>query len=145
MFVAIRRAIAGALLLAVGVFAAPLTHAAEAMDVRLGRDVVPTFQSVRLKLDPDKRSYSGSVHVDLDVLNPTDTVRFHAEGQRLTRITLRQGGDSLVATRVTGEHGLQSLGLAQRAIQPDRARAIHAGELDIERHLALRKLVRELE
>ena len=114
MFVAIRRAIAGALLLAVGVFAAPLTHAAEAMDVRLGRDVVPTFQSVRLKLDPDKRSYSGSVHVDLDVLNPTDTVRFHAEGQRLTRITLRQGGDSLVATRVTGEHGLQSLGLAHR-------------------------------
>ncbi len=114
MFVSVRRALCCASLLLAGLGAAPATRAAEALDVRLGRDVVPTFQQVRLKLDPDKRSYSGRVHVELDVLVPTDTVRFHAEGQRLTRITLRQAGDSLTVTKLTGEHGLQSLGLAHK-------------------------------
>jgi len=114
MFSSVRHAFSCALLLSAGVFAATASPAAEGLDVRLGRDVVPTFQQVRLKLDPDKRSYTGSVHVELDVLVPTDTVRFHAEGQRLTRISLRQGGDSVATTRVTGEHGLQSLGLAKK-------------------------------
>jgi alanyl aminopeptidase len=86
----------------------------EAPDVRLGRDVVPTFQGVRLRLDPDKRSYSGSVHVELKVANATDTIRFHAEGQKLTRVTLRQGGDSVIVTRTTGDHGLQTLGAARK-------------------------------
>src|SRR5262247_881589 len=88
---------------------APLAHAEEAPDIRLGRDVSPTFQRIRLKLDPDKRSYSGSVHVELKVANATDTIRFRAEGQKLTRIALTQGGDSVSTTRVTGDHGLQTL------------------------------------
>ncbi len=83
--------------------------AEEAPDVRLGRDVVPVFQQVRLKLDPDKRSYSGGVHVELRVAKATDVVRFHAEGQKLTRITLLQGGDTVTVKRTTGEHGLQTL------------------------------------
>ena len=86
----------------------------ETPDVRLGRDVVPTFSSVRLRLDPEKRSYTGSVHVELKVANATDTIRFHAEGQRLTRVTLRQGGDSVIVTRTTGDHGLQTLGAARK-------------------------------
>ena len=86
----------------------------ETPDVRLGRDAVPSFQSLRLRLDPDKRSYSGSVHVELKVVNATDTIRFHAEGQRLTRVTLRQGGDSVVVTRTAGDHGLQTLGAARK-------------------------------
>src|SRR5262249_58691699 len=81
----------------------------EALDVRVGQDVQPTFQRVRLRLDPDKRTYSGSVHVDLKVANATDSVRFHAEGQKLTRVTLRQGGDSITVTRISGDHGLQTL------------------------------------
>src|SRR5262245_11346069 len=93
---------------------APLAHAEEAPDIRLGRDVSPTFQRIRLKLDPDKRSYSGLVHVELKVANATDTVRFHAEGQKLTRWTLRQGSDSVIVTRTTGDHGLQTLGAARK-------------------------------
>lgn len=93
----------------------PVAHAAdEAPDVRLGRDVVPTFQRIRLRLDPDKRSYSGAVRVELAVARATDTVRFHSEGQRLTRIVLRQGGDTVAVTRTTGDRGLQSLALARR-------------------------------
>jgi alanyl aminopeptidase len=87
---------------------------ADAPDVRLGRDVVPTFQRVQLRLDPDKRSYSGSVHVELKVASASDTIRFHAEGQKLARVTLRQGGDSVSVTRTTGDHGLQTLVAARR-------------------------------
>ena len=92
-------------------------HAEEAADVRLGRDVVPTFQQVRLRLDPDKRSYSGSVHVELKVTKATDRVRFHAEGQRLTRVTLRQGADTVAVQRAAGDHGLQTLAAAA-ALKP---------------------------
>jgi len=84
-------------------------RADEAPDVRLGRDVVPGFQLVRLKLDPDKRSYSGSVHVELRVERATDTLRFHADGQKLVRVALVQGSDSVAVTRIAGEHGLQTL------------------------------------
>jgi len=91
------------------VFAVTPCRSDEAPDVRLGRDVVPTFQRVQLRLDPDKRSYSGSVHVELAVAKPTDRVRFHAEGQKLTRVRLSQGGDSVSVTRVAGDHGLQTL------------------------------------
>jgi len=78
-------------------------------DVRLGRDIAPRSQSVQLKLDPDKRSYSGRVRVELDVTRATDTLRFHSEGQKLVRITLRQGADTVAFTRKTGEQGLQTL------------------------------------
>jgi alanyl aminopeptidase len=88
--------------------------AKEPVDIRLGRDVVPTFQRLRLRLDPDKRSYSGLVHVELRVTNATDTIRFHAEGQKLVHVTLRQGADSIEVTRVSGAHGLQTLAAARR-------------------------------
>ncbi len=88
----------------------PAAYAAEEMpDVRLGRDIAPRFQAVKLRLDPDKRSYSGSVRVELDVARATDTLRFHSEGQKLTRVTLRQGADTVAFKRVTGEQGLQTL------------------------------------
>ena len=91
-------------------FAQPhAVRADDTPDVRLGNDVRPTFQLIKLRLDPDKRSFSGSVHVELKVARATDTIRFHAEGQRLTRVALAQGGDSVSAKRVTGDHGLQTL------------------------------------
>jgi len=95
-------------------------RAAEAPDVRLGRDVAPRFQAVHLKLDPDKRSYSGRVRVELQVARATDTVRFHAEGQRLTRISLQQGADSVAVTRTSGDHGLQTL-VTARPLRPGAA------------------------
>src|SRR5437764_207763 len=100
-----------ACLLSLAAIAVPFrsVRADEGPDVRLGRDVVPVFQRVQLRLDPDKRSYSGSVHVELTVAKPTDLVRFHADGQRLTRVRLAQQGDSVGVTRVAGDHGLQTL------------------------------------
>ena len=103
-----------ALFLVGGLLAAPAHAAPEAEDVRLGSDVVPRFQLVRLRLDPDKRSYTGSVRVELDVARAVDSLRFHAEGQKVTRATLVQGRDTIAVTRTTGEHGLQRLAAARR-------------------------------
>ena len=55
-------------------------RSAEEAETRLSTDLDPTFQSVRLKLDPDKRSYSGSTRTELEVAKSTTVVQFHAEG-----------------------------------------------------------------
>ena len=136
-------------LLVAGLVLVPLSpvHAqqasSEAPEVRLGRDVVPTFQSVRLRLDPDKRSYSGSIHVELKVVSPTDTIRFHAEGQKLTRVTLRQGADSVIVTRTTGDHGLQSLGAARKLNAGTATLDIEFTHLYGTRAVGLYKAIRE--
>ena len=98
----------------------PAAHAAETADVRLGRDVVPTFQSIRLKLDADKRNYSGAIHAALRVNATTSVVRLHAEGQSLKRVTLRQGGDSVHVAVERGDHGLLTL-TADRPLAPGAA------------------------
>ena len=53
-----------ALLVAVPVCA---TTPPSTTSLRLGKDVVPTFQAIRLELDPRKADYTGSVEIDLDV------------------------------------------------------------------------------
>ena len=42
----------------------PVWAGAQAETGRLGRDVVPTNESVRLVVDPARSDYTGSVHVD---------------------------------------------------------------------------------
>jgi len=98
----------------------PAARAADAPDVRLGRDVVPTFQSIRLHLDADRRSYSGTTRTDLKVAKATNTVRLHAEGQKLVRVALRQGGDSIHVAVERGDHGLLTL-TADRGLKPGTA------------------------
>ena len=43
--------------------------------------------------------------VDLDVAKATRLIRLHADGQKLTRVTLLQGGDTIAVERANGEHG----------------------------------------
>ncbi len=88
-------------------------YAADESETRLSPDLDPTFQAVRLRLDPDKRNYSGSTRTELQVKQATAIVQFHAEGQRLTRITLLQGGDTLAVERTNGDHGLVTLTAAR--------------------------------
>lgn len=99
---------------------ATASPAAEAPDVRLGRDVVPTFQSIRLRLDADKRNYSGSIRTELNVARATAIVQLHAEGQQLKRVTLRQGGDSVHVSIERGGGGLLTL-TADRPLSPGGA------------------------
>jgi alanyl aminopeptidase len=105
----LRAAMAAALFCAVAVCA----HAEDAADQRLGFDVMPRYQSIRLHLDPDKRSYTGEVRVDLDVVKSTNIIRLHADGQKLTRVTLLQGADTIAVERANGTSGLLTLTAAK--------------------------------
>ncbi|MBI5170223.1 MAG: ERAP1-like C-terminal domain-containing protein [Candidatus Eisenbacteria bacterium] len=88
-------------------------RAASAPEARLPRNPWPRTQSVRLKVDADKRSYSGLVRAELNVTAPVDSVLLHAEGQKLVRISLLQGGDTIAVERRSGPHGLLVLHAAR--------------------------------
>src|SRR5262245_50503479 len=75
-------------------------------DLRLGRSVRPTSQSIHLKLDPDKTNYEGSVTIDLEVVEATDTFRFHAEQMDLKTVTLVSSSGSVPLSHEAGEIGL---------------------------------------
>jgi alanyl aminopeptidase len=97
-------------LAALALFAAAATaRCEEAPDVRLGHDVTPTFQSIRLHLDADKRNYSGSTHTELEVVKATNVVQLHFDGQALQRVSLRQGADTLHVEIARGTRGLLTL------------------------------------
>ncbi|MFY9824152.1 MAG: M1 family metallopeptidase, partial [Thermoanaerobaculia bacterium] len=96
-----RRALLYPLALSAVVALAPAAMA----EPRLGGDVVPTFEAVRLRLDPARADYSGAVAVDLDVRRATAQVRFHARGQTFTRLALSQGGRDVPVEVERGENG----------------------------------------
>jgi len=104
----VRSALAAFAALALAVLA-PAARADDAPDVRLGNDVLPTFQSVRLHLDADRKDYRGAIHADLKVVHATNVVRLHALGQSLQRVSLRQGADTVHVTIERGERGLLTL------------------------------------
>src|SRR5262245_43287184 len=88
---------------------ASLALAAPATAQRLPTDVVPTFQSVHLRVDADTTDYSGSVHVDLEVRNPTSKVRLFALDQKLEEIRLTAGGKPVAVQAERGTRGLLTL------------------------------------
>ncbi|MEM9555799.1 MAG: M1 family aminopeptidase [Acidobacteriota bacterium] len=57
--------------------------------LRVGSAVRPSFQAIDLWLDADQPDYRGSTRVDLEVVEATDRIHFHAEGMILTAVTLR--------------------------------------------------------
>jgi len=63
--------------------------AAASGSARLQRDVLPTFERLKLSLDARKKSYSGTAHIDLSVKAAVDSFQLHSEGLALQRVTLR--------------------------------------------------------
>ncbi len=84
--------------------APPSSPASE--DGRLGRAVVPTFQAVRLELDPRKPNYSGWVQVELQVSQATRSFHFHAEEMELKAVRLRGKAGPIELSHRVGERGL---------------------------------------
>ncbi|HEV7516664.1 MAG TPA: M1 family metallopeptidase, partial [Thermoanaerobaculia bacterium] len=80
--------------------------AGELAEVRLSAEVVPTFEAVRLRVDPGQKEYGGTVAVDLEARRLTDTFRFHARGQKLTRVVFTGAGGEIPLRYETDEHGL---------------------------------------
>jgi alanyl aminopeptidase len=77
-----RRTLTTVLLLAAPALATAGEH------VRLGTDIVPLRQEVRLKADPKADDYSGSVRIELDVRKAGAVLRVHAEEMTITRAAL---------------------------------------------------------
>lgn len=55
---------------------------------RLRRDVLPTYERLKLTLDARKPDYSGSAHIALRVAAAVDSFQFHSEGLTLRSVTL---------------------------------------------------------
>ena len=77
---------------------------------RFDARVRPTFEAIELTIDASKADYEGTVRVELDVTEPVETFRFHAQGQTFTdwsfvgpegavELELEQGDDGFVAAR----------------------------------------------
>jgi cytosol alanyl aminopeptidase len=57
--------------------------------LRLPKDIVPTFQEIRLDLDARKQDYSGSVRIEFRVATQVPAIHFHAQEMTLTRVELK--------------------------------------------------------
>ncbi|MEO8504494.1 MAG: M1 family metallopeptidase [Acidobacteriota bacterium] len=68
--------------------------------LRLGDDVVPKAQALRLRLDPAAAVYSGDTTIDLDVRRAVDQLRFHAAGETLGTLALHDPAGAAVETKV---------------------------------------------
>jgi alanyl aminopeptidase len=89
--------------------AAPATSAPAEAPGDLGRAAKPTFEAVRLEIDPRQKDYRGSVRIELEVVRPTREIRFHAEDMTLTALDLRGPQGAVVVERTSGTNGLQTL------------------------------------
>jgi alanyl aminopeptidase len=69
--------------------------------VRLGADVVPVRQTVRLRMDPRAADYTGTVSIELDVKRAAAAVSLHAEEMTIRRATV--GGKDAAHTPGPGE------------------------------------------
>ncbi len=61
-------------------------------DIRLGDDVLPTFEAIHLRVDPAEKGYRGTVTVDLTARRQVAAFHFHALGETLARIALTGPG-----------------------------------------------------
>ena len=65
---------------------------------RLGRNVVPISEAIRLWVDPAQESYRGSVKIEIRVALPCDTFQLHARGLKIEHLGLASEGKPLPAT-----------------------------------------------
>ena len=99
-----RNAAARASLL-LAVLAVPAAGAEAPGTQRLGRDVVPVSQSIRLDTDARKAEYSGSVHIDLEVRRTAPSFALHALEMDLSRVALTGPAGEIATTHESGPRG----------------------------------------
>jgi alanyl aminopeptidase len=86
----------------VAIVAAPEGHA------RLAESVRPTRYALELTIDPRGAVFSGKSTIEIDVREPTSTVRLHAENMTRLAASARQGERALeVSTRQGPDGGLE--------------------------------------
>src|SRR5262245_849127 len=82
------------LLLALAACLPPVRTEAE-LNNRLERDVVPTSESLKLKLDPSRPDYSGAAHIEIHVAKATDTFRLYAKDMDVISVRLSNAAGEL--------------------------------------------------
>ena len=66
-------------------------------DARLSTDVVPTSESITLKINAARLEYTGTAEFQLRVKEPTNTFNFHAKGLRIDKLVLTRNGEDVPA------------------------------------------------
>jgi len=74
----------GLILLLIAIQPRPATAALQ----RLGQQVLPTFEAIRLVVDSRQPAYNGAVHIELAVKEEIDTFRFHSKGLEIKKLSL---------------------------------------------------------
>ncbi len=72
--------------------------------IRLGTQVVPTFQFVSLRIDADEADYSGHTRIELQVREATKRFRLHAEDMPIQRVGLRGAQGNIDVDFESGDH-----------------------------------------
>src|SRR5439155_696086 len=115
--------------------ALPAWDAEAAPNNRLDHDVLPTAQSLRLKLDPSLPDYSGETHLDLQVVTSTTSFRLYAKDMDLFRVPVTvPAADAAVSnTPIEKEKtvgGLKTVDFARTPPLPSYLVAIAAGPFE---------------
>ena len=102
MFALMRRA---AVVLAVAAPAAADPPAAPPAAHRLGTDVVPVFQAIRLNADARKPDYTGSVRIELDVRKPVSAFSLYARDIEVSSVALTGPAGAVEARHGSADRG----------------------------------------
>ena len=94
-------------LLFLALLVGPAVRLAAAEEVhRLQTEIQPTFQEIRLDLDARKQDYAGSVRIELKVATEVQSIQFHAQEMKLTRVLLQ---DKKAARSLQAKEGSEGL------------------------------------
>jgi alanyl aminopeptidase len=72
---------------------------------RLDRDVLPTLQTVHLKLDPARPDYSGATHIDLEIVNPVASFVLYAKSMDVIQVRLSRPSGAVSVTHEVNPSG----------------------------------------
>jgi alanyl aminopeptidase len=77
-----------------GVLLVIVSLSVQADDFKLTDEVVPTYQAIKLTVDPNSDGFSGSTTINIDVKQPTRAITLYAKGLLITAVSLQQGSVS---------------------------------------------------
>ena len=79
---------------------------------RLGTDVVPVFEAIRLTADARKPDYTGSVRIDLDVRKPVSAFSLYARDIEVSSVALTGPAGAVEVRHGAGDRGRLDLATA---------------------------------
>ena len=108
-----RRSAQRSVALAACAVALALASPTQGAGARLDTQVVPTFQSVTLRIDAGTTEYTGSTTVELRVRTATQSFRFHAEEIPITKLTLAGKGGPVAVEHQSIDNAMVEVRAAQ--------------------------------